>query len=149
MKLKIVLEESDEGGYTVYVPSLPGCISEGDTEEEAIKNIKEAIELYLESIDDDILSTTAEGPVVKEIVVWRCEKMAKVPSLSYKKVINALQRVGFIVVRQRGSHIRLQKRLGDEVIKITVPAHIPIRRGTLAHIIKDVGLTLDEFMELI
>lgn len=48
MKLKIVLEESDEGGYTVYVPSLLGCISEGDTEEEAIENIKEAVELYLE-----------------------------------------------------------------------------------------------------
>jgi predicted RNase H-like HicB family nuclease len=40
MKLKIVLEESDEGGYTVYAPSLPGCISEGDTEEEAIENIR-------------------------------------------------------------------------------------------------------------
>jgi len=69
MKLKIVLEESDEGGYTVYVPSLPGCISEGDTEEEAIENIKEAIELYLESIDDDVLSTAAQRPVVKEITV--------------------------------------------------------------------------------
>ena len=69
MKLKIVLEESDEGGYTVYVPSLPGCISEGNTEEEAIKNIKEAIELYLEPLDDDIISTTASKPVVKEIVV--------------------------------------------------------------------------------
>lgn len=68
MKLKIVFKESDEGGYTVYVPSLPGCISEGDTEEEAVENIKEAIELYLESIDDDLL-TTAEGSVVKEIVV--------------------------------------------------------------------------------
>ena len=53
MKLKIVLEKSDEGGYTVYVPSLPGCISEGDTKEEALKNIKEAIELYLEEIEDD------------------------------------------------------------------------------------------------
>ena len=69
MKLKIVLEESDEGGYTVYVPSLPGCISEGDTEEEAIENIKEAIELYLESIDDDVLSTTTQEPVIKEITV--------------------------------------------------------------------------------
>jgi predicted RNase H-like HicB family nuclease len=69
MKLKIVLEESDDGGFTVYVPSLPGCISEGDTEEEAIENIKEAIELYLEPLDDDVLSTTAEKPVVKEIVV--------------------------------------------------------------------------------
>ena len=54
MKLKIVFEPSDEGGYTVYVPSLPGCISEGDTKEEALKNIKEAIQLYLEPIEDDL-----------------------------------------------------------------------------------------------
>lgn len=46
MKLKIILEPGDERGYTVYVPSLPGCISEGDTKEEALKNIKEAIALY-------------------------------------------------------------------------------------------------------
>ncbi|MEW5937519.1 MAG: type II toxin-antitoxin system HicB family antitoxin [Candidatus Thermoplasmatota archaeon] len=69
MKLKIVLEKSDEGGYTVYVPSLPGCISEGDTEEEALANIKEAIALYLEPIEDDILSIHAHRPIVKEIVV--------------------------------------------------------------------------------
>jgi predicted RNase H-like HicB family nuclease len=54
MKLKIVFEPSDEGGYTVYVPGLPGCISEGDTKEEALKNIREAIELYLEPIEDDL-----------------------------------------------------------------------------------------------
>ena len=54
MKLKIVLEPSDEGGYTVYVPSLPGCISEGNTKEEAMANIKEAIELYLEPAEDDL-----------------------------------------------------------------------------------------------
>ena len=54
MKLKVVFEPSDEGGYTVYVPSLPGCISEGDTKEEALTNIKEAIELYLEPIEDDL-----------------------------------------------------------------------------------------------
>ncbi|WP_445263939.1 type II toxin-antitoxin system HicB family antitoxin [Scytonema sp. HK-05] len=36
MKIKVVLEPSDEGGYTVYVPSLPGCISEGETLEEAV-----------------------------------------------------------------------------------------------------------------
>lgn len=48
MRFKIVLEENDEGGYTVYVPSLPGCISEGETKEESLKNIQEAIELYLE-----------------------------------------------------------------------------------------------------
>jgi predicted RNase H-like HicB family nuclease len=48
MKLKIVLEPSEEGGFTVFVPALPGCISEGDSREEALKNIKEAIKLYLE-----------------------------------------------------------------------------------------------------
>jgi predicted RNase H-like HicB family nuclease len=57
MKLKIVLEPSDEGGFTVYVPSLPGCISEGDTKEEAMANIKEAIELYLEPVEDDLTSS--------------------------------------------------------------------------------------------
>jgi predicted RNase H-like HicB family nuclease len=53
MKLKVILELSNDGGYTVYVPSLPGCISEGDTKEKALSNIKEAIELYLEPIEDD------------------------------------------------------------------------------------------------
>jgi len=54
MKLKIVMEPSDEGGYSVTVPSLPGCISEGDTKKEALKNIKEAILLYLEPVADDL-----------------------------------------------------------------------------------------------
>ena len=58
MKLKAVLESSADGGYTVYVPSLPGCISEGDTKEEAISNIKEAIELYLEPVEDDFTPTS-------------------------------------------------------------------------------------------
>ena len=47
IKLKVVLESQEEGGYTVYVPSLPGCISQGETIEEAMKNIKEATGLYL------------------------------------------------------------------------------------------------------
>jgi len=75
--------------------------------------------------------------------------MKKVPSLDYKKVIHTLQRAGFLVVRQKGSHIRLQKRTGNEVIKLTVPAHKPIKRSTLSHIIKNAGLTVDEFMKLL
>lgn len=46
MEIKVVLEPQEEGGFTVYVPSLPGCISQGETKEEAIGNIKEAIRLY-------------------------------------------------------------------------------------------------------
>ncbi len=56
--MRIVLEPSDEGGYTVYAPSLPGCISEGETRDEALANIREAIELYLEPTDDDAGSVT-------------------------------------------------------------------------------------------
>ena len=53
MKLRVILEPSDEGGFTAIVPSLPGCISEGDTRDEALANIREAIDLYLEPVDDD------------------------------------------------------------------------------------------------
>lgn len=67
MTLKIVLEPSDEGGYTAYVPSLPGCLSEGDTLDEAMTNIREAIDLYLDTVEDDIV--TREGLEVRELVV--------------------------------------------------------------------------------
>lgn len=53
MNLTVVLEPSDEGGFTVYVPGLPGCISEGESRDEALSNIKEAILLYVEPIEDD------------------------------------------------------------------------------------------------
>jgi predicted RNase H-like HicB family nuclease len=53
VKLQIVLEPSEDGGYTAVVPALPGCLSEGETREEALANIREAIALYLEPIEDD------------------------------------------------------------------------------------------------
>jgi len=54
MDIKIILEEQEEG-YTVYVPSLPGCISQGETVEESLKNIKEAIELWLEPAENELI----------------------------------------------------------------------------------------------
>lgn len=67
MRVKVVLEVSDEGGYTVYVPSLPGCISEGETVEEALRNIQEAITLYLEPVEDDLV--IEDSALVQEIEV--------------------------------------------------------------------------------
>ena len=55
MRMKVILEPIDEGGYTIYAPSLPGCISQGQTREEALLNIQEAIALYLEPVVDDFL----------------------------------------------------------------------------------------------
>ncbi len=75
--------------------------------------------------------------------------MNKVPSLSYQQVIRALQRDGWTVVRQRDSHIRLQKRVGHEALKITVPAHRPVKSSTLAHILKQARLEVDDFLKLL
>ncbi len=66
MEIKVILEKQEEGGYTVYVPSLSGCISQGDTKEESLKNIKEAIELYLEADENEII--VYEGEVATILV---------------------------------------------------------------------------------
>jgi predicted RNase H-like HicB family nuclease len=48
MKIKVIVHEADEGGYWANVPALPGCVSEGETWEEILANIREAIECYLD-----------------------------------------------------------------------------------------------------
>jgi antitoxin HicB len=52
LSYRILLRQEPEGGYTVIVPSLPGCVTYGDTVEEAIEMAKEAIELYIESLKE-------------------------------------------------------------------------------------------------
>lgn len=65
MKVKVILEPSEEGGFTAYVPSLPGCISEGETVDDALANIQEAIAVYLEPVEDDWIPD--EKALVKEV----------------------------------------------------------------------------------
>ncbi|PIN81192.1 HicB family protein [Candidatus Woesearchaeota archaeon CG10_big_fil_rev_8_21_14_0_10_30_7] len=60
MKITVILEPAEEGGFIAYIPSLPGCISEGDTREEALKNIKEALELYIEPDTNELIEFTGE-----------------------------------------------------------------------------------------
>jgi predicted RNA binding protein YcfA (HicA-like mRNA interferase family) len=75
--------------------------------------------------------------------------MTKVPSLPYDQVIRALQRDGWVVVRQKGSHVRIQKHTQTETLKLTIPAHRPIKRSTLSHILKQAKLTVVEFEKLL
>jgi predicted RNA binding protein YcfA (HicA-like mRNA interferase family) len=72
--------------------------------------------------------------------------MPKVPSLNYDRIVATLRRLGFVVVRQRGSHIRLERRLADRTLKVTVPAHRPVKRSTLSHILKQAEVELDDFL---
>jgi len=75
--------------------------------------------------------------------------MTKVPSEPYDRIVTALQRDGWVVVRQQGSHNRLQKRTRAELLKLTVPAHRPVKRSTLAHILEQARLTVEQFIELL
>ena len=49
----VIIHHAEEGGYWAEVPSLPGCVSQGETLEETIANIREAIELYIEVLAED------------------------------------------------------------------------------------------------
>ena len=62
LKYDVVFEEQPDGGYTVTAPSLPGCISEGDTFEQAKENILDAIKLYLEDLAEDEEEIPQENP---------------------------------------------------------------------------------------
>ena len=52
MRYTVVLEQEEDGGFVAAVPALPGCVSQGDTREEAIENVREAIAVYLEDCRD-------------------------------------------------------------------------------------------------
>lgn len=75
--------------------------------------------------------------------------MTKIPSLNYDQIIRALKRAGFEVIRQKGSHIRLEKIADDGIIKLTVPAHKPVKRSTLSHIIKQARINVEELKSLL
>ena len=60
MKYTIIVEKGRESGYVVYAPTLKGCVSQGKTREEAMKNIKEAAEAYIEALLEDGLPVPTE-----------------------------------------------------------------------------------------
>ena len=68
-RFKIILEREPTGGYSVSVPSLPGCATQGETLEECMVNAKEAVELYLESLKEDKLSLPESDVLLEEIEV--------------------------------------------------------------------------------
>ncbi|PYS49614.1 MAG: hypothetical protein DMF68_09460 [Acidobacteria bacterium] len=66
MKYRVLIEQDEDGVYVAEVPSLPGCISQGRTREEALENIKEAIAVYLESLEAH--NEPVPPPITEELV---------------------------------------------------------------------------------
>jgi predicted RNA binding protein YcfA (HicA-like mRNA interferase family) len=75
--------------------------------------------------------------------------MPKLPSVSGERVVKALKLAGFVQLRQKGSHISLEKRSAGSTWKTVVPMHSEVAKGTLSDILKQSGLTLTEFLELL
>jgi len=75
--------------------------------------------------------------------------MAKLPRLSVKEVIKALEKAGFIKIRQRGSHVFMVKETSEIKIPTVVPMHKEIDTGTLLEIIRQSKLTRDDFLNLL
>ncbi len=74
--------------------------------------------------------------------------MARLPQVSAREAIRAFERVGYEVVRQRGSHIRLRDSAGTRAA-LTVPDHSPLKAGLLRRLLRDAGLSVDEFIDLL
>ena len=72
----------------------------------------------------------------------------RLPQISGRTLIKKLQHAGFIAIRQQGSHIRLEKRTDEKTIKLTVPLHDTLKKGTLHRILKDPELDQDNFDKL-
>lgn len=68
----------------------------------------------------------------------------KLPQISGKDLVKKLMKLGFVVTRQKGSHIRIEKNTLNKTIKITIPNHKNIKKGTLNQIIKSTELSGEE-----
>ena len=75
--------------------------------------------------------------------------MAKLPSISGERLVRVLKRAGFIELRQRGSHVSLEKRTPERVFRTVVPMHKTLAKGTLSDILSQSGLTLEQLLELL
>ena len=75
--------------------------------------------------------------------------MTKLPTVSGKDTIKALRKIGFVVMRQKGSHVMLRKITLEKTIKLVVPLHKELKKGTLKRILNTAGLTVDEFLQLL
>src|SRR4029079_10753272 len=136
MKYKIALRHGDEG-YSVSVPGLPGCWSQGATEDEAIANISEAIREYLAARDEPL-----GGSDMREIEVT--VQRGEDPGVNHLHAIRALEKAGFRVVRE-GKHT--VKSGGERIL--TIPRHNPVNAFTMGGMVRDAGLTPDEFRKLL
>jgi predicted RNA binding protein YcfA (HicA-like mRNA interferase family) len=75
--------------------------------------------------------------------------VARLPSVSGERLVRALKKAGFQILRQKGSHVSLERRAGDKVFRTIVPQHSTLAKGTLSDILKQCGITVEQLLELL
>jgi predicted RNA binding protein YcfA (HicA-like mRNA interferase family) len=75
--------------------------------------------------------------------------MQKLPSISGDRLVRALKRAGFTELRQKGSHVSLEKKTSEKTFRTVVPQHRTLAKGTLSDILRQSGLTVEELLDLL
>ncbi len=76
--------------------------------------------------------------------------MSKLPQVSGKNIIKALEKINFVIVRQRGSHIKLTRTVEGQIQTVIIPNHKVIKKGTLRNgILKPINLSIEDFIKLL
>src|SRR5436305_14850085 len=139
MRFQVTLDRDEDGVWVVECPAIPGCVSQGSSKEEALRNIEEAIALCLEVRAERGLPLPIE---TREVAVVAC--VPRLPILSGREVVKIFEGLGWTVAGQRGSHIVLVKE--DQIASLSVPDHREVAQGTLRSLIRGAGLTVSEFL---
>ena len=134
------LERDEDGVWVAECPSIPGCVSQGKSREEALDNIREAIVACLEVRAERGMPLTIETQQV------RYRLMASLPAYSGKEVVRIFEKAGWQLARQRGSHMILVK--AGSMVTLSVPDHREVAKGTLRSLIRSSGMTVQEFLAL-
>jgi antitoxin HicB len=137
-RYSVTLRPEPEGGFTVRVPALPEIVTYGESEDEAIANAREAIELVLES-------RAERGEMIPPSDIIHTQ-----PGTFTLAMIHALEKAGFVIVRTKGSHTRFVHH-EDPSRAITVSDHngTALPKGTQRDIIKQASLTVDQVLDLL
>ena len=134
MEFKIIVEKGEDG-FVARCPALKGCWSQGKTAKEALQNIKEAVQLYLEPDPKDFprrASRSRNSRKIKELIIP--------PLISGQEVVRVFERIGYYRVSQGVSHIKIRNDITQTIL--IIPDHERIYRYTLKGIFKDAGNTL-------
>jgi predicted RNase H-like HicB family nuclease len=142
MKFRILINADEDGVFVATVPSLPGCVSQGATRAEALANVREAIEGYVESLH-------ARGEPIPPSIRRRSHRRRSVsvlPRLSGEKLWLRFASSGTRSIARR--HIILRHR-NPPYRRLTVPDHREVAKVTLRALIREAGISVQEFTALL